>query len=123
MTTGQTVRTWQAKEMREDRAEEDRVIKRLLFQRAFLFVFVFRDVILVVWLRRDGTQGLWPIANELFSAGSTASRHSHAGCSICMFKLYKDTSICTRDDSFLVIWKASQSLNYETDSRTLLVCV
>lgn len=49
----------------------------------------------------EGKTGLWPMANELFSAGSAARRERPAACSICMFMLHKDKGTAIRERTFL----------------------
>lgn len=93
-----------AKEMRGRPEEKKRmVIKWLQLQRACPPPHSFHAE-LPFWLsgKAECTTGLWPIANELFSAGNGARRDGCASCSICTLmcrrvQAYDNTQIhCNR---------------------------
>lgn len=63
---------------------------------AFSF-FLCRDCTLAIWQNRGSTRGLWPIANELFSACSAARREWSFSVYI---HILESTGICIWEHTF-----------------------
>lgn len=76
---------------------------------AFSF-FLCRDCTLAIWQNRGSTRGLWPIANELFSACSAARRewsfsvyiHILESTGICIWEHIYSNGL--KNKSFYQIW-------------------
>lgn len=88
-STRQSVRDVRGeKSPKMNRGGKMKMIKQLQFQRTCFYFssFLCRDVILFIWQSTGCATGLWPIANELFSAGNADRGDGPAGRSICTYK-------------------------------------